>query len=253
LFDASAGGGGAVLPLVLSGSDRIDAPRIKLIIRILERALKICTDCTECNELELLHKVDVHKTPVSNEEFINLPNKEHPDKEQFRKRQSCYGCLKSYGNQLMQDKLDRKDAAVILEAILSAGGADKIQVEEPSAVPREPSDTGDASDGIPTLNVEQVLKQRKRLPDKFRFSGCDAVFLKWAPGEALPSKQQLTIITDGEGVGVGVLRTSLVGDHTKPSFQAYVRHGELPSLRYVAENENKMLNGILACAVLEKS
>lgn len=113
LFDESSGGGGAVLPLTLTGTEVIDERRRNLIRSIVESAIKLCEDCRECNAVAPFSSIDFSTVPVTREEFLNP----HGDFN-FRQRQSCYHCLRSYRNQRVHQLVDRGDAVVVLRALL---------------------------------------------------------------------------------------------------------------------------------------
>jgi hypothetical protein len=116
LFDESSGGGGAVLPLALSGDRTIDADRIKLIRRIIERAISLCRECTECNAQQDFGSIDLSLPSVSRLDWLAANPQEQAAK---RVRQSCYKCLRSYSNQRLHAQLDRGDAVIVLEALLN--------------------------------------------------------------------------------------------------------------------------------------
>jgi len=117
LFDESSGGGGAVIPLVLSGNAGVDAPRHTRIRSIIEFAIKLCESCSECDATTAFAALNLGQTPVSREDMIagNPP-------ANSRERQSCYNCLRSYGNQRFHHLLDRGDAVVVLSALLANPG-----------------------------------------------------------------------------------------------------------------------------------
>jgi len=114
LFDESSGGGGAVLPLVLSGNPHIDTPRHTLIERIVRKAIDLCKNCNECDPQQAFGQINLNLPPLTREAWINAATQQ----TQYRVRQSCYKCLRSYGNQRHHHLLDRGDAVVVLEALL---------------------------------------------------------------------------------------------------------------------------------------
>lgn len=111
LFDESAGGGGAVLPLVLSGNPEIDAERQCKIRAIIERAVALCVDCNECNSQAAFSGLDLNLNPMSREDWLS-----NGQPENSRVRQSCYKCIRAYRNQRFE--LDRGDAVIVLRALL---------------------------------------------------------------------------------------------------------------------------------------
>jgi len=114
LFDESSGGGGAVLPLVLSGDETIDKGRQITIYNIISKAIELCKNCDECNGQKPFDQLDLNLPTVSRDEWI--AGGCNPDQ---RVRQSCYKCLRTYGNQRIHAMLDRGDAVVVLRAILT--------------------------------------------------------------------------------------------------------------------------------------
>jgi hypothetical protein len=114
LFDESSGGGGAVLPLVLTGNPKIDADRKELIRNIIQKAIELCGTCDECNQQTPFDQLDLKLPAVSREEWIV-----NPDPLTHRVRQSCYKCLRTYDNQRVHHLLDRGDAVVVLKALIS--------------------------------------------------------------------------------------------------------------------------------------
>ncbi|MEI6389835.1 MAG: DEAD/DEAH box helicase [Verrucomicrobiota bacterium] len=116
LFDASPGGGGTVLPLVLSGNIQADDARHKLIRSICDKARDKCRQCIECGRI---HGADA---PTDNLVPLTRENFEANQQGQYRRRQSCYRCLRSYQNQRRHDLMDRFDAALVFDALLQAGG-----------------------------------------------------------------------------------------------------------------------------------
>ena len=112
LFDDATGGGGVVLPLALSGNALTDIKRCELITQIIHRAIMLCKECPECNKTKPFEQLDPQLPSVSHEEILISPNGK-------RERQACYKCLKSYANQRDHHALDRVDAVVVLEALLT--------------------------------------------------------------------------------------------------------------------------------------
>jgi hypothetical protein len=116
LFDESDGGGGAVLPLVLTGVAAQDAAKHAQIRDIILRAIDLCENCPECNDaFGGLTASALALKPVPREDLL-LP---HPAPN-CRARQSCYKCLRSYHNQRVHQVLDRGDAVLVLRALLCA-------------------------------------------------------------------------------------------------------------------------------------
>jgi ATP-dependent helicase YprA (DUF1998 family) len=148
LFDESSGGGGAVLPLVLTGHVKLDQERHTLIREIVERARSLCTDCAECNADDPFNQLRLDLPAISREEFLNrVP----ADRDNYRERQSCYKCLRSYKNQRVHHLLDRGDAWVVLDALLGGDASTVLGTvprpaapasEEPSAPPSIAMPTG---------------------------------------------------------------------------------------------------------------
>ena len=116
LFDESSGGGGAVLPLVLSGNQQIDARRHDQIKEIVAKAIKMCESCTECNQQQEFKQIDLNLPPLSASEMFN--QKQQDQEQQYRVRQSCYKCLRSYRNQRVHHLLARGDAVKVLRTLL---------------------------------------------------------------------------------------------------------------------------------------
>ena len=127
LFDESSGGGGVVLPLVLTGQDDIDAPRHRLIREIVEKAKELCEHCAECDAERPFADIRRELPAISRESFLNLSPTE---RDKYRPRQSCYKCLRSYKNQRVHDQLDRGDAYEVLAALLD--GAPSTAVTPPN-------------------------------------------------------------------------------------------------------------------------
>ena len=131
LFDASPGGGGTVLPLVLSGEENTDNSRHQLIRSICEKAREKCQQCPECGRVHGPDTPNATLVPVTRENFEANPN------GSYRRRQSCYRCLRTYQNQRRQDLMDRFDAAFVLGALLQAEGQE-VGGGVPAAQPLPP-------------------------------------------------------------------------------------------------------------------
>jgi hypothetical protein len=116
LFDESAGGGGAVLPLVLTGDPAVDPGRSAKIRQILDVARALCVNCTTCGRVHPAGPVDLDLIPVSREEYLADP----AGQATRRPRQACYDCLKSYRNQRVHDWLDRWEAVAVLDGLRAA-------------------------------------------------------------------------------------------------------------------------------------
>ena len=114
LFDDSAGGGGAVLPLVLTGNHELDQNRHKDIHNIINRAIDICVNCDECNKQVVFAELRDDQIPLKREDYLTT----EISRDRCRVRQSCYHCLRSYRNQRLHALLDRKDAVIVLQALL---------------------------------------------------------------------------------------------------------------------------------------
>ena len=106
LFDTTPGGNGTLTELALR-RDENDRQRGEKIRRIIETALDICRHC-HCNPPE--NENDSLK-PASFSEYMQ-------NREECRLAASCYDCLRDYTNQADHEKLDRYDAAKILDYIL---------------------------------------------------------------------------------------------------------------------------------------
>ena len=116
LFDASPGGGGTVLPLVLSGEQGTDTSRHQLIRNICKKAMERCQQCIDCGRIHGLDIPNANLVSVTRENFEANPN------GQYRRRQSCYRCLRTFQNQRRHDLMDRFDAAIVLGALLQVQG-----------------------------------------------------------------------------------------------------------------------------------
>lgn len=113
LFDDSTGGGGAVLDLILSGSNinvESDVKNAVKIREILEKAKELCETCN-CG-----HTSNIDHMPVAREEFFDA----NIDAANARLATSCYHCLRSHRNQREHGLLDRHDAAILIREILNA-------------------------------------------------------------------------------------------------------------------------------------
>jgi ATP-dependent helicase YprA (DUF1998 family) len=114
IFDEADGGGGAVLDFVLTGEPELDEPRIALVRRILEQAVRTCEDCS-CGSI-----IDSALMPIERLEFLALAL---ADQGGLRPATSCYRCLRSHRNQREHALLDRHDAAILIREILGAAQA----------------------------------------------------------------------------------------------------------------------------------
>lgn len=105
-FDADNGGGsGCVLSLLPKGTDDNDCmARIRLIVEEAIRIVDGC-DCGDGRRVEF-SPADAPKV------------RQAGDNAKIRLRASCYKCLRTYDNQFDHDRLDRKDALVVLKMLL---------------------------------------------------------------------------------------------------------------------------------------
>lgn len=112
LLDQSAGGGGLVLPLYDANNDR-------LIRSILEKAKEICINCHCASEI-IDHQPGTSVIPVTEGEYRNRQQNAGPNGivNNFRPRASCPLCLKKQDNIWDHHKLDRWDAALVMDKVL---------------------------------------------------------------------------------------------------------------------------------------
>ena len=216
LFDESSGGGGAVLPLVLTGHVKLDQERHTLIREIVERARSLCTDCAECNAVDPFDQLRLDLPAISREEFLNrVP----ADRDNYRERQSCYKCLRSYKNQRVHHMLDRGDAYVVLDALLDGTPGATV-----GTVPRPAAPAGDEpatlpSSAMPTAEEFELelrppgMPLNRQAPYRFRAVKSDAEPL-------LPAKFYLVRVQAG-GSGtlvVGRVQEQVVGGKSRLRF-----------------------------------
>jgi hypothetical protein len=105
-FDMASGGGGFVLSVLMKRVD--DAEAAILINEVVRKALLLVSEC-KCQNGE----IDSNLMPVTMAEY-NTQAKDGL----VRPAVSCYGCLREYSNQDKHQRLDRFDAAVVLQALL---------------------------------------------------------------------------------------------------------------------------------------
>ena len=120
IFDESPGGSGAVIDLCLSGTEDIDRKRAEIIERILRRAVRLCKECSICNQQRPFGSLGADEMPISLQDYRNL-ERSNAELEKYRIHQSCYNCLRSYQNQRHHHLLDRGDAALLIAALLDHG------------------------------------------------------------------------------------------------------------------------------------
>ena len=127
LFDASTGGGGIVQELILHSNDsEIVKQRSDTIKQIIEKAIEICKTCPECEKTMSFKADNAFITGEQFNEQYGTPISQHDFAERFAKgqkgyrlRQACYHCLYSYNNQNRHELLDRAQAVMLLEKLLS--------------------------------------------------------------------------------------------------------------------------------------
>jgi hypothetical protein len=163
LFDDSSGGSGAVLDLVLTGNEGPDEEaRGQLIRSVLHAAIEVC-NCDSCS-IDLNQGKDPRLCPIPREDYLAKQTDE--ERRDFRVREACYDCLKSFANQREHTILDRHDAKRILQLLVTPeeGGGGLA-----AAVPVPGSDPG-SDDGYRLLQPEESLP-KGRIDAKVRASG----------------------------------------------------------------------------------
>jgi len=186
LYDASPGGSVTVIDLSLIGDPAVDQRRSELIRRILEKAMKLCSDCLECNASKSFESMAVYQTPVTRVEYLKRTPGE--DKREF---QSCYRCLRHFSNQRVQEHLDRFDAWLILNELSQDRGIQEI----PATVATRGKDRGDKVEEPPHENMPMT---------------------PWLPEMGVPPKGSLVTIQHSvKGVLTGKFSLGAVGHPEK--------------------------------------